>query len=179
MGRFNQEAFGEGKPISKRGFSKGLRAMAYALEHMSVLGGRVDWSAFGAPTIVPFAEDGRNSYSKEGSIAKPWDISFYLDGESIMAACTNCVYMRGPVTKSVEVDPLELTIDDVFISAEINNESGAAVLAEYESFEDATDGEVPTSDTTYKRLLYRAVKVSNTYVVTEDYRTMPQLGGRQ
>ena len=179
MGRFFQTTPLRGKPISMRGFAEGLRKIEFALEHMSVLGGRCDWSANDVPTIVPFAEDGSNSYSKEGSIAKPWDIAFYLDGESIMAECANCVYMRGPVTKSVEVDPLELTIDDVFISAEINNESGAAVLAEYESFEDATDGEVPTSDTTYKRLLYRAVKVSNTYVVTVDYRTMPQLGGRQ
>ena len=178
MGRFHQEAFGVGKPISKRGFSQGLRAMAYALEHMSVLGGRVDWSAFGAPTIVPFAEDGSNSFSKDASIEKPWDIAFYLDGEAIMAECTNCVYMRGPVTKEVEVDPLELTIDDVFIAANINLETGEAELTESASLAAATDATPQSNDTTYKLLLYRAVKVSNTYVVTVDYRAMPQLGVR-
>ena len=110
--------------------------------------------------------------------SKPWDIAFYLDGAAIMAECSLCVYMRGPVTKSVDVDPLELTIADVFIAANINLETGAAVLTESASLAAATDAEPQSDDTTYKLLLYRAVKVGSTYVVTVDYRAMPQLGVR-
>jgi hypothetical protein len=63
MGRFFEQMPQEGKPISMKGLAKGLRAMAYALEYMSVAGGRIDWSAFGAPTIVPHGEDGTNQLS--------------------------------------------------------------------------------------------------------------------
>jgi hypothetical protein len=64
MGRFFDQMPQPGKPMSMKGFAKGLRAMAYALEHLDCLGGRVDWSAFGAPTIVPFREDGTNNFSE-------------------------------------------------------------------------------------------------------------------
>lgn len=42
----------EGRPISTIGFADGLRKMAYAWENLSMRGGHIEWSCWGAPTIV-------------------------------------------------------------------------------------------------------------------------------
>ena len=60
MGRFFDKKPQAGMPISLQGLAKGLAGMAYALEHMSVENGKVDWSIFGAPTIS-FGDDGDGS----------------------------------------------------------------------------------------------------------------------
>ena len=60
MGRFFDKRPQAGMPISLRGLAKGLAGMAYALEHMRVENGRVEWSAFGAPTLI-FSDDGAGS----------------------------------------------------------------------------------------------------------------------
>ena len=39
-------------PISTRGFASGVTAMANALSNMEVVGGHVEWSVWGNPTIV-------------------------------------------------------------------------------------------------------------------------------
>lgn len=53
MGRFFDKTPQAGMPISLQGLAKGLAAMAYALEHMSVTNGSIEWSLFGAPIINP------------------------------------------------------------------------------------------------------------------------------
>jgi len=44
-------------PISLRGLARGLARIDYALTHMSVANGHVNWSDLGAPTIE-FGDDG-------------------------------------------------------------------------------------------------------------------------
>ena len=60
MPRFFQKKPHAGMPISINGLAKGLAGMAYALEHMSVENGTVDWSTFGAP-VIRFGDDGAGS----------------------------------------------------------------------------------------------------------------------
>lgn len=42
----------EGRPISTIGFAEGLHKMAYAWENLTMRGGHIEWSCWGAPTIV-------------------------------------------------------------------------------------------------------------------------------
>jgi hypothetical protein len=73
MGRFFDKKPQAGMPISLQGLAKGLAGMAYALEHMRVENGRVEWSAFGAPTLM-FSDDGAGSspaLDSFGTISNP------------------------------------------------------------------------------------------------------------
>lgn len=71
MGRFFDKKPQAGMPISLQGLAKGLAGMAYALEHMRVENGRVEWSAFGAPTLM-FGDDVAGSSSDSwGTVTNP------------------------------------------------------------------------------------------------------------
>jgi len=80
VGRFFEQMPQEGKPISMRGLAKGIRAMAYALEHIAILGGRVDWSSFDAPTLIPYREDGTNEFGELGTPEVKNSLEYDEDG---------------------------------------------------------------------------------------------------
>lgn len=60
MIRFFKHRPRAGAPLSMAGIAEGLAKIEYALAHMRVENGRVDWSQLGAPTIC-FGDDGRGS----------------------------------------------------------------------------------------------------------------------
>ena len=104
----------------------------------------------------------------------PWGITF--SGND--ATCSDCVYMRGPVTLAPTVAALTLALDDSYIAAHINLADGTAELVEGADIAAVTDAAPMDSDTTYKLLLYHAVKTSGVWAVVMDYRSTAQLGVR-
>ena len=109
-----------------------------------------------------------------GPAPRPWHITF----NGLYATCSDCVYMRGPVTIAATVAPLTLSLDDAYIAAHINLADGTAILAEGASIAAVTDAAPLDDDTLAKVLLYRVFKITDTYAVTMDYRNAPQLGVR-
>jgi hypothetical protein len=103
-----------------------------------------------------------------------WEIAF--DGDE--ATCSDCVYMRGPVTVAPTVAALTLALEDAYIAAHINLADGTAELVEGASIAAVTDAAPQDDDTTYKLLLYHAVKTDGAWAVDKDYRNAPQLGVR-
>ena len=95
----------------------------------------------GPPGILRWSEAAR---------PQAWDITF--DGAE--ATCSECVYMRGPVTLALSVSPLNLTLDDAYIAAHINLEYGTAILVEGASIAAVTDVAPLDDDTLVKVLLY-------------------------
>jgi hypothetical protein len=183
VGRFFEQMPQEGKPISMKGLARGLRGMAYALEHMDCTGGRVDWSAFGVPTIVPFREDGANELGEPGtpeyetlsgtpthvlcknaagevgwvatgSTPHAGDASF--DGAEITV--TEFVFMRGPVTVHTSSVSLNLTLDTAYIAARVTLSTHAVTLIEGASIAAVTDADLPTDDDYVKILLYKVAR---------------------
>jgi hypothetical protein len=86
--------------------------------------------------------------------------------------------MRGPVTLTPTVAALTLALDDAYIAAHINLTDGTAELVEGASIAEVTDAAPLDDDTTYKMLLYHAVKTSGGWSVVMDYRSTAQLGVR-
>jgi hypothetical protein len=86
--------------------------------------------------------------------------------------------MRGPVTLVPTVAALTLALEDAYIAAHIDLADGTVELVEGASIEDVTDAEPLDDDTTYKLLLYHAVKTEGAWAVTMDYRAAAQLGVR-
>jgi len=105
---------------------------------------------------------------------RPWGITF--SGNA--ATCIDCVYMRGPVTLVPTVAALTLALEDAYIAAHIDLADGTAELVEGASIGAVTDAEPLDDDTTYKLLLYHAVKTDGAWAVTMDYRAAAQLGVR-
>jgi len=108
------------------------------------------------------------------TVPGPWGITF--SGND--ATCSDCVYMRGPVTLVPTVAALTLALEDAYIAAHIDLADGTVELVEGASIEDVTDAEPLDDDTTYKLLLYHAVKTEGAWAVTMDYRAAAQLGVR-
>jgi len=104
----------------------------------------------------------------------PWALS--ISGDD--ATCSDCVYMRGPVTLAPTVAALTLALEDAYIAAHIDLADGTAELVEGASIGDVTDAAPQDDDTTYKKLLYHVVKTGGVWAVTTDYRNAPQLGVR-
>ena len=164
-------------PISAAGFAKALQKMAYALEYMAVDGGFITWSNMGVPTIHIDAAASRYDPPETGSAdntPKPWDITFSGDD----ATCSDCVYMRGPVTLAPTVAAITLSGTDAYIAAHIDLTDGTAELVDGASIAAVTDAEPLDDDTTYKLLLYHVVKTDGVWSVAMDYRSTAQLGVR-
>jgi hypothetical protein len=183
MGMFFPKALQPGTPISTVGFAKALQKIAYALEYMAVDGGFITWSNLGVPTIHIDAASSRYDPPDTGSTdngstdnaPKAWDVD--IDGADV--TCSECVYMRGPVTLAPSVDALTLALDDSYIAAHINLADGTVELVEGSSISAVTDAEPLDDDTTYKLLLYHVVKTSGAYNVSMRYcSSIPQLGVR-
>jgi hypothetical protein len=104
----------------------------------------------------------------------PWGITF--DGDEV--TCSDCVYMRGPVTLAPTVAALTLALEDAYIAAHIDLADGTAELVEGASIGAVTDAAPLDDDTTYKKLLYHVVKTGGVWAVTMDYRAAAQLGVR-
>jgi hypothetical protein len=178
MGMFFPKALQPGMPISTAGFAKALQKIAYALEYMVIDGGFITWSNMGVPTIHIDPSTSRYDPPGTGSAdnaPKPWGITF--SGND--ATCSDCVYMRGPVTLAPTVAALTLALDDSYIAAHIDLTDGSVILFEGASIGAVTDAEPLDDDTTYKLLLYHVVKTSGEYDVVMRYcSTIPQLGVR-
>lgn len=71
MGRFFDKKPQAGMPISLQGLAKGLAGMAYALEHMRVENGRIEWSGLGAPTIIVGDDGSGGSFGPFDTISNP------------------------------------------------------------------------------------------------------------
>jgi hypothetical protein len=177
MGMFFPKALQPGMPISTAGFAKALQKIAYALEYMVIDGGFITWSNMGVPTIHIDPSTSRYDPPGTGSadnVPKPWGIAFSGDD----ATCSDCIYMRGPVTLTPTVAALALALEDSYIAAHIDLTDGTAELVEGASIVDVTDAAPLDDDTTYKMLLYHAVKTSGVWAVAMDYRSTAQLGVR-
>jgi hypothetical protein len=118
---------------------------------------------------------GWNNGPNSGEGSGPWWIT--ISGDTI--TCSDCVYMRGPVTLEPSVASLTLALtDDAYIAGHINLEYGTAVLFEGNSLQAVTDIAPQDDDTVYKLPLYRLHKVGDSWGVKMDYRAVPQLGVR-
>ncbi len=175
---FFPKALQPGMPISTAGFAKALQKMAYALEYMAVDGGYITWSNLGVPTIHIDQSASMYDPPATGSAdeaPKPWGITFSGDD----ATCSDCVYMRGPVTLTPTVAAITLSGTDAYIAAHIDLTDGSVILFEGASIGDVTDAAPLDDDTTYKLLLYHAVKTSGVWDVVMRYcSSIPQLGVR-
>jgi hypothetical protein len=175
MGMFFPKALQPGMPISTAGFAKALQKIAYALEYMVVDGGYITWSNLGVPTIHIDQSASRYDPPETGSTdeaPKPWGITF--SGND--ATCSDCVYMRGPVTLTPTVAAITLSGTDAYIAAHIDLTDGTAELVDGSSIAAVTNSTPLDDDTTYKLLLYHVVKTDGVWAVAMDYRSTAQLG---
>jgi hypothetical protein len=176
MGLFFPKALQPGIPISTVGFAKALQGMAYALEYMAVDGGFITWSNLGVPTIHINAASSRYDPPDTGSTdnaPKAWDID--IDGADV--TCSDCVYMRGPVTHAITA-PAAITLsgNTVFVAARIKLSDNTATLIQAATLAGATDASWPADGTYLKRLLYKIERADadSPYRVTMDYRNEPE-----
>lgn len=122
-------------------------------------------------------QDMRTGAGRFMRYSQPWDITF----AGAVATLTDCLYMRGPITREVTVADYTVTGADgyIWLSAKINVETGTAEIIDGASLALATDAVIPADLGFIKVPLYKISKVTVATVVylsvVADYRNAMNL----
>lgn len=132
-----------------------------------------------SPAGISVRLAGRYAASGATPLPQPWDVSF----EDDVATFKQCVYVRGPVTRTVADITYQVTgaDGDVYLAVQLDTDTGALTIIEGNSIAAVTESVYPEGSTLIKRLLYKAVKTTTgegetakvTVVPSADYRNIP------
>ena len=99
----------------------------------------------------------------------PWEIALEDtndDGVRDRASFSNCIYVRGPITRELEVEDISISGDE-YLAAKIDTEAGTAEIISGSSISAVTDSSLPSDSQYIKILLYH---LSASGAVDIDYR---------
>lgn len=122
-------------------------------------------------------QDMRSGAGRFIRIAEPWDVTF----AGAVCAFTDCLYMRGPVTRELTIADYTVTGDDgyIWLSAKIDTDAGTAEIIEGSSLALATDAVIPADQQFIKVPLFKINKITSETVVylsvVTDYRNAMNL----
>lgn len=181
MRKFFKKKLREGLSINTPGFARGLQAIAYALENMEVINGRVEWTNLGALRLI------YNGGSDAAATPKPYDLELTLEeDDSTTATLSNCYHLFKGINPIDQSGELSKTLADeatIYIGVEVQLSTGVADIVTGTSLSDVGETEaISAEQNTMKMPLYVLEGQVNedsirVFSVSVDLRNMPVFPG--
>jgi len=169
--------------IGTKGYANIIQSMRYAWENAEMVGGHIEWSAFGAPRFIVDAASGAGVTATP---KQPYDISLALDvvSKTTDATLSHLYHGRNVITTFQE-STLSSTLSNVAtvyvgIEMDLTDNSTDIITGTTLASVSETAAPAPTA-TTLKKPLYKLVSVltdietveQRVFSVAVDLRNMP------